>query len=303
VDARRQRHDGAVSSIKNKAIVPIALLYVLIHSATFVSIKVGLEYCPPMTLLSLRFMLAGAVTGLLARAAGVTWPVTRQAWARLFLLGIVNTALPASFNFFAMHHVSVGVAAIIVSTNPLVLALVAPRILGERLTMSRLLGILLGFSGVVFVMAVRVGAGRADTPGGVFLLFCGMSSMVAGTVLFKRFPPREHLLVVNTVQLVVAGLALVPLFMATEKPSAIALNLPLLGAIAYMVLGMSVGATLLWFWLLSRGEASAVSAFYFLSPIFGIALGAVFFHEHFGWREGLGLIVICTGIIMIRRTG
>lgn len=287
----------------NKAVVPIALLYVCILSSTFVSIKVGLKYCPPMTLLSLRFLAAGGVTALIARAVGAGWPTTRAGWTRLVILGIVNTMLPASFNFFALRQVSVGMSAIIVSMNPLILTLLAPWLLGERLSAARLCGLLLGFGGVVFVMAVRVGAGRPDTPMGALLLFGGTSSMVAGTILFKRFPPREHLLIVNTVQHLVAGVALVPVFLLTEKPSSTVINLPLLTAVAYMVLCMSVGATLLWFWLLARGEASVVSAFYFLSPVFGIALGAAFFSESFGWREAVGLVVICLGIFMIRRTG
>lgn len=287
----------------NRAVVPVALVYILILSSTFVSIKVGLKYCPPMTLLSVRFLAAAAVTALIARMVGVGWPMSRRAWVRLVVLGIVNTMLPATFNFFALHRVSVGMAAIIVSMNPLILSLLAPYLLGERISGMRLIGLLLGFGGVVIVMAVRVGANRPDTPVGVLLLLGGVTSMVAGTLLFKRFPPRENLLMVNTVQHLVAGVALVPLFLLTERPSSTVVNLSLLTALGYMVLCMSVGATLLWFWLLSRGEASVVSSFYFLSPVLGIALGAMLLHERFGWREAIGLLVICVGIFMIRRTG
>jgi drug/metabolite transporter (DMT)-like permease len=283
--------------------LPIALLYILILSSTFVSIKIGLKYSPPMTLLSIRFLLAGAITALLARSINATWPATRQAWLRLAGLGIVNTMLPATLNFFAMNQVSVGMAAIVMSTNPLLLTLIAPWLLGERLTPARIVGLLCGFGGVVFVMIVRVGAGRPDTPLGVLLLLCGATSMVGGTFLFKRFPPRENLIVVNSVQHLVAGLALVPLVAVAEDPTRVRFTLPLLGALAYMGLLMSVGATLLWFWLLSRGEASAASSFYFLSPVSGIILGATLLHEKLGWREVVGLFVICIGIFLIRRTG
>ena len=64
---------------------------------------------------------------------------------------------------------------------------------------------------------------------------------------------------------------------------------------------LSVGASLLWFWLLSRGAASRVSAFYFLTPIFGLAFGALFLGEAFGPGDALGLMAVALGIVLVQR--
>ena len=84
------------------------------------------------------------------------------------LFGLLNSALPLGFNFEALRHLSAGTGAIIAATNPLLVALVAPRLLGERLSPVRIVGLGLGFGGVIFVMIVRLGVG-IDTPLGILL--------------------------------------------------------------------------------------------------------------------------------------
>ena len=68
----------------------------------------------------------------------------------------------------------------------------------------------------------------------------------------------------------------------------------------YLVISM--GASLLWFWLLKQGEASVVSSYYFLTPITGLALAALLLSEPFGLRDALGLVAVATGIALINRT-
>jgi len=67
------------------------------------------------------------------------------------------------------------------------------------------------------------------------------------------------------------------------------------------VLVISIGASLLWFWLLKRGEASTVSSYYFLTPIAGLALAALLLNEPFGIRDAFGLVAVAIGIAIINR--
>lgn len=292
VPARLSRHSPAV--------VAVALLYILLWSSSFIATKDVLRHSPPLTLLAARLLAAACIMAALARMRGAARPRGRAAWGRLALFGLLNSALPLGFNFEALRHLSAGTGAIIAATNPLIVALVAPRLLGERLSPVRIVGLGLGFGGVIFVMATRLGVG-IDTPLGILLSSLSVLSLVAATLLYKRIQPTEHPLVVNAVQLAAAGLAVTPLALLFERPGPVRMAPSFIGAFLYLVLVISIAASLLWFWLLARGEASVVSAYFFLTPIFGIGLAALLLGEPFSARDGLGLGAVAAGIFLISR--
>jgi drug/metabolite transporter (DMT)-like permease len=281
----------------------IALLYILLWSSAFIATKVGVSHSPPLTLLSARFLAASALLALLVRARGLAWPNHRRDWVALMLFGFLNSGLYLGFSYEAIRHLSAGMATIISATNPLLLTLVAPRLLGERLSVARVFGLILGFGGVLFVVGARLDGGAgADSSEGVILAFSGVACLVAATVLFKRRPLLQHPLVVNTVQLGSAGLALIVPAALFEHPTSMRLDGPLLWSFVYLVLVISIAASLLWFLLLERGEASVASAYYFLTPIFGLGLAAVLLGESVGPRDLLGLVAVAVGIVLINRS-
>ncbi|GHO59371.1 DMT family transporter [Ktedonobacter robiniae] len=295
---------GKVASLTRRSplIVAVALFYILLWGSAFIATKVGVSYSPPLTFLAIRFLVAALLMALLAWAWRVPWPRGWAAWGRLSLFGLLNCALYLGCNYEALRSLSAGMGSIIAATNPLLLTLVAPFVLRERLTWWRVLGLLLGFGGVLFVMGARLnGNGQLDTVGGMLISFIGVIGLVAATLFYKRYPPREHAFVVNTVQLGAAGLALLIPALLFEHPEQFTLNAPLIESFLYLVLVISIGASLLWFWLLQRGEASVVSAYYFLTPIAGLALAALLLGEPFTLRDALGLVAVAAGIALINR--
>ena len=99
--------------------------------------------------------------------------------------------------------------AIIASTNPLLLALVAPALLNEPLTPRKMAGLLLGFAGVLIAMWARAGT-QAARPFDVTLAFLGVVALVGSTLVFKRLRTPEDLLAANTIQLGAASVVLAP---------------------------------------------------------------------------------------------
>jgi drug/metabolite transporter (DMT)-like permease len=137
----------------------------------------------------------------------------------------------------------------------------------------------------------------------VLLALIGVVSFVASNILFKRMRERPHPVVLNGAQLACAGLAMIPAALLLEGAPHIQWTGPLIASLGYLVLILSVGASMLWFWILQHGEASRVSAYFFLTPIFGLLLSAVLLNEPLGGFDGVGLGVIALGLWMVTRQG
>jgi drug/metabolite transporter (DMT)-like permease len=301
-DVRQQEAPSTPATRRSPLVTIVALFYILLWSSAFIATKIGVTNSPPLTFLAVRFFSAALLMALLAWASRLPWPRGWTAWGRLALFGLLNSALYLGFNYEALRHLSAGMGSIIAATNPLLLTLIAPFVLRERLTWWRGLGLVLGFGGVIFVMGARLNEqSQTDTAGGMLAAFLGVVCLIIATLFYKRFPPREHAFVVNAVQLGAAGLALLLPALLSERLQQVRIDAPLVWSFLYLVLVISIGASLIWFWLLKRGEASTVSAYYFLTPIAGLALAALLLGEPFGPRDALGLVAVAAGIALINR--
>src|SRR5256885_4919637 len=184
------------------------------------------------------------------------------------------------------------------SPNPLTPARVAPFALREPLPRRKVAGLLLGFGGVLVAMNARTGTQEAR-PQDVLLSFAGVSAFVASNILYKRMRLRPHPVVLNGGQLFCAGVALVPAALLLEGFPRIDWTPPLVVSLLYLVVVLSVGASMLWFWILHHGEASRVSAYFFLTPAFGLLIGAALLGERLVSLDALGLAVLASGLWLV----
>jgi len=277
----------------------LALLYVFLWSSAFVPSRILSRLGQPLWVLTVRFALASALLALAVVLLRRPWPSTRGAWLQIAGYGLLANASYLGCTYEALRHLSSGMGAIIASTNPLLLALVAPAVLQEPLTPRKIAGLLLGFGGVLVAMAARAGT-QAARPADVLLAFLGVVALVGSTLVFKRLRPAEDLLAANTLQLGAASVVLLPLAVLLEGAPRLHPTAEFLGSLTYLVLVMSLGASFLWFWLLRHGEASRVSAYYFLTPIFGLGLGALLLGESVRPLDGVGLAAVALGIVLVQ---
>ena len=279
----------------------IAIVFVFLWASAYVPSKIASVESPPLWFLAARFTAAGLILAGIAAAFGRRPPTTVRGWLVACALGILTNALYLGLTYTALRHLSSGMGAIVASTNPLVLALLAPRFLGEKLTPLKIAGLALGFGGVLAITVARAGTGGAR-PADVALAFGGVLAGVGSTLLFKRWAEGADLLVVNAIQVLAAGLAIAPVALLVYGVPHVAPTRELAASFAYLVLVVSVGASLLWFWLLSKGEASRVSAYYYLTPAFGLALSALLLHEPVEAHDIVGLVAIAGGIALVQRS-
>jgi drug/metabolite transporter (DMT)-like permease len=278
----------------------IAIFYIFLWASAFVPSRIVSISAPPLWILALRFVAAGLLLGAGALAAGIALPRSGRDWLWLAALGVTGNTLYLGFTYLALRHLSSGMGAIIASTNPLLLALVAPWLLGEPLTARKLTGMVLGVSGVVIAMHTRAGT-QSARPVDVLLAVCGVIGSIASIIVYKRMRHRPHQLMVNAIQLGLAGVFCVPAAFALHGPPSIRFSVSVVVALSYLVMVMSIGASLLWFWLLRHGDASRVAAWYFLTPVFGLLTGAAVLHEQLVAMDAVGLVVIAGGLLLVTR--
>jgi drug/metabolite transporter (DMT)-like permease len=277
-----------------------ALFYIFLWASAFVPSKLAVLGSSPLWFLVVRFAVAGLIAVGIARALGAQFPRNRRQWAAVVVLGVLGNAVYLGCTYEALRHMAAGIGAIVVSTSPLVLAIVAPWLLREPLTLGKIVGMLLGFGGVLVIMIVRIGSGTAD-PSDIAIAFVGVIGSVAATIVFKRWCGDLDLRAVTGLQLLAAGAVLLPLAIVFEGAPHAMWSWQFIVSFWYVVLVMSVGASLLWFWLLTHGEASRVTAYYFLTPVFGLALAALLLHEPVSIRDLGGLAAIAIGIALVQR--
>ena len=280
-------------------------LFCLLWSFAFVAGKIGVTYCPPLILLSARFLLAGIlILGISAlRGEGWQikgWQITWRDVAVFALLGVANNALYLGLGYTGLKTVSAGLGALIVSANPVFTAMLAALLLGDPLTWRKAAGLLLGIIGVGFIVWHRMSVGT-DSFHGILFTLASLASIVVGTILFKVLAPKGSLWIGNGVQNLAGGLAVLPFALSLSSVSEIVPNAQLLGAFAFLVLGGSILAYWLWFHLLKVCGATAASAYHFLMPPLGMLFAWIVLGEHVELRDLLGIIPVALGIYLVTR--
>jgi drug/metabolite transporter (DMT)-like permease len=173
-------------------------------------------------------------------------------------------------------------------------------LLGERMTAPKVVGLLLGLGGVAFIVRSRLMLGT-DHLNGILLTIAALFALVAGTILFKLFAPKNGLWIGNGVQSLAAGIALMPFAARFERFGDVVPTWSLLGAFAYSVLIVSVFAYLLWFRILTVSGATAASSYYFLIPPLGMAFGWLLLGEHLALADLFGIVPVALGIYLVTR--
>ncbi len=274
------------------------LLFCVAWSSAFPAAKLAIATSPPALFQGIRFLATAAI--LLGYALWRGDLRGRVPWGQLAVLGLLNQAGYQGLAWQGMSTVSAGLATIIASLNPILIAVVAAPLLGERLHARKIAGLLLGFAGAVYVVRNRIVANGED-PAGVLLVVGALLSMVAGTLAFKRMAPQTTLPVAVGVQVLSAGVLLLVLGLLFEDRRAVVYGAQYWLVMAWFVVVVSIGAFLLWFWLLRTGSASNASALHFLMPPLGLGMSWLALGERVSATDWLGVAPIGVGIWLATR--
>ncbi|MCA0870556.1 DMT family transporter [Seohaeicola saemankumensis] len=277
--------------------IAMGLAFAFMWSSAFTSARIIVADASPLFSLALRFLISGLLGVAIARAMGQSWRLTRSQWYATILFGICQNALYLGLNFIAMQTVEAGLAAIIASVMPLLVALASWLLLGERLKPLGVLGLLAGFAGVALIMGSRISAG-VDLYG-VILCGIGVLALAFATLAVRGATSGGNFMMIVGLQMLVGSAIL---FVAAPLTETIRIDpsWPLAAAFAYTTLIPGLAATYVWFLLLHRIGPIRAATFHFLNPVFGVAIAAVLLGERLGPQDLLGVAIVTVGILAVQ---
>lgn len=275
----------------------MGLAFAVMWSSAFSAGRIISTAAPPLTALSLRFVVAGVIGIALARALGQSWRLTPAQWRATIVFGICQNALYLGLYWVAFQTVEASLGAIIASAMPLLVALAGWIVLGERVAPLGVAGLIAGFAGVALIMGARF-QGGAD-PFGVTLCVIGVLALSVATLTMRGVSSGGNFLMVVGLQMLVGAVVLLPFALALEELR-IDWSARLVAAYLYTILVPGLAATLVWFLLVHRIGAVKAATFHFLNPFLGVAIAAVLLDEQLGPLDLVGVTVIAFGILAVQ---
>jgi drug/metabolite transporter (DMT)-like permease len=276
-----------------RAYVPLLAALAALWGSSYLLIKIGVRGFEPATMMLIRVGLASALLAALLAARGQLGEL-RRAPLGAYALGIVNGAIPFTLIAWGERHVDSGTAAVVNSGVPLFVALLAPFVAhGERVTGLRLLGVLLGFGGVAWVVGLHPGGGGWFLAGTAAIVLATLSYGVS-SLYGQHLVARVRGPVLATTAYLGATVVLLPLGVV-QAPHEWPGWRPVAAVLALVLLG-TVLAQLLWFRLLAGHGSARSTLVSYLLPAVALVYGAAFLSEPLDLAKVGGFALILAGV-------
>lgn len=279
-----------------KAIV-MGVAFVVMWSSAFTSARIIVADAPALAALSVRFLLSGIVGVGLARALGQSWVFTGRQWRAIVIFGLCQNVAYLGLYFVAMRSVEASLASVLASSMPLVVALLSTIFLRELPRPVAVLGLVIGFLGVLLIMGTRLSSGSDLV--GVFMCVVGTVALAVATLAVRSVGAGANVLMVVGLQSLI-GSAVLALLSPLVDTYTLNLSKNLVFAMLYTTFVPGLLATWIWFKLVERIGTIKGAAFHFLNPFFGVAIAALMLGEHVNGWDIVGVATIMIGILAVQ---
>ena len=271
------------------------LVIALAWGSCFALVMWGMLDAPVLWFAALRALVAGAallVATLITGRHSRVFPRGPAAWGLIGVLAATNVTVAFAAMFASVTGVTTGVAAVLSNSTPLLVALPAWWLFGERPRFAEIAGVALGFGGLLLV-AVPSGGGR-----GAGLALTAALGIGAGALLARR-SAGVNLLALGAGQFLLGGVALAAVAALVEGPPTISWSARFIAVLAVLALVATALPYLLWFTELRRASITSVTAWTLLVPVVGVALGVVLLGERLTFAEGIGDAIVVAALALV----
>jgi drug/metabolite transporter (DMT)-like permease len=276
----------------------MGVIFSLIWSSAFTSAKILVTAASPLMVLSLRFLISGLIGITLARMLGQKIQLNRGEWTVVVIIGISQNALYLAFNFIAMQWIEASLASIIASLLPLLVAAVCLVFLGEKTGFKGMLGLTVGFGGVLVIMLDKLSGSSASL--GMILCLIGVAALAGATLYVGRVMSlNKNVVMIVGLQMLVGSITLFPFSLIFETWY-IEWSTIFILAFLYTTLVPGLLGTIIWFLLVKRVGPVRAATFHFLNPFFGVLVAALILSEPLSMRDAVGVTIIMAGILLVQ---
>jgi drug/metabolite transporter (DMT)-like permease len=272
------------------------MLFVLLWSTGFIGARMGMPYAEPFSFLSLRFGIAILLLGALALIARAPWPGWRLA-AHSMVVGVLLHGIYLGAVFWSIDHgLPAGISAMIVGLQPIMVAVLAWPLLGERVRPWQWVGLIIGAAGLLMVLVPKFEYGELGiNPTNIAVCVFAMLGQTGGTIYQKKFATSVPLRTGTLWQYVGA---LIPSFLyaLSFETFAFEWNGELIFAMAWLVLVLSIAAVFLLMLLIRDGSVSKVSSLFYLVPASTAIIAYFLFGETLNALQLIGMLACAIGV-------
>ncbi len=284
-------------SLEDAAIFAAPVVFVLLWSSGFVGAKLGLGYAEPLTFLSLRMGVVVALLLIIVALTRPKWPGP-AGLVHAALAGLMVHGLYLGGVFVAIENgVSAGLAALIVSLQPVLTSTIANRFFGERVVARQWLGLALGLAGVYLVLFEKMASGGATALGWIATAVA-LFGITLGTLYQKHFGGGADWRPALCVQYAAAGI-LFALGAFAFETRAVHWTPQFIFALSYLVVVLSLGAIWLFYFLIRRTEATRVTSLFYLVPPVTALMAWGLFGERLPPLALAGMAVCVVGVFLV----
>jgi drug/metabolite transporter (DMT)-like permease len=276
-------------------------IFVIIWASGFVVAKYAFRSSDVIFFLSVRLLIAAAILAVITKAMKQSLKLTRRDLYASLAIGIALHAIYLGGVWQAIAEGSPsGIASVITSLQPVLVSVIAIKLLNEPLSRRQLLGLFLGLIGVLLVLEPAFSRAGEMTILALILLMAALSGSTSATLMQKRLGHSIPLLAGTTYQFLIAGVVLGIYSFVVGKTS-IDWNLESALAMSWAVIVTSIIAILLLLWMLTRGSAARVSSLLYLVPPTTAIQAFILFGEKLNPQAIIGIAMTALGVALVQK--
>lgn len=292
-----QSPSGAAST-QDALIRAMPVVFVLIWSTGFIVARYGVPNSPPLKFLVVRYILSALCLAAWAWWARAAWPQGRTQWKHLAITGVLMQAAYLGGVWVAIGlGAGAGVSAMLVGLQPVLTAWwLSSR--GGQVSGRQWAGLVLGFAGLLLVVSHKLGYGEI-TAANLTSLVIALLGITVGTLYQKRFVAPCDVRTASAVQMLAALVVTLPLTLFESR--GINVNMDYAAAMAWSVLGLTMGGSSLLYLLIQRGAAASVSSLMYLVPPCTATMAWLLFGEPITLWTVAGMVLTAVGVALVVR--